>query len=104
MTKRASLTPRERAAMLEAQNGRCLLCDDPITLRTCIDEHFLPVALGNAEKPDCLLCLACADRKTNGTTATSSGSDKHANATVKTLRGEPGQGPKKEVPRSEERR
>src|SRR3546814_680449 len=98
MTKRASLTPRERAAMLEAQNGRCLLCDDPITLRTCIAEHFLPVALGNAERPDCLLCLACANRKTWGTKATSYGSDAHAIAKDKRLRGETKQGPKKRIP------
>lgn len=29
-----------------------------------IGEHFTPVALGNDQKPDCLLCKPCADAKT----------------------------------------
>src|SRR3546814_20991589 len=43
-----------------------------------IAEHSHPVALGNDQKPDCLLCEPCADLKTNGTRATTYGSDAHA--------------------------
>lgn len=62
--KRASLTPREKKAMLIAQAGKCA--------RGCgrggpfIAEHTVPVALGNDQKPDCLLCVPCALLKTNG--------------------------------------
>jgi hypothetical protein len=60
--KRASLTPKERDAMLKAQGGRCATpgCEHP----PAIAEHTLPVALGNPEKPDCLLCWPCAKAKT----------------------------------------
>ena len=60
--KRASLTKRERAAMIQRQGGLCFTfgCDGKPT----IAEHFTPVALGNDQKPDCLLCDECADAKT----------------------------------------
>lgn len=60
--KRASLTPKERADMLAAQGGKCATpgCEHP----PAIAEHTLPVALGNPEKPDCLLCWPCAKAKT----------------------------------------
>lgn len=97
MTKRASLTPRERAAMWEGQDRLCALCCRPITLHGCIAEHWVTVESGNTHKPDCLLCKPCAHRKTWGTKATTYGSDTHARAKVKRLRGETKQGPKKKI-------
>lgn len=94
---RKYLTPKERKEMYGRQNGRCASCDIPRPLGNMIAEHWLPVALGNQDKPDCLLCVWCADRKTNGTKATTYGSDKHAIAKVKRLRGETKQGPKKKI-------
>ena len=85
MTTRRSLTQKERRDMWARQRFRCALCDSRPDLKDCIAEHIHPVALGNAEKPDCLLCKSCADRKTNGTKATTYGSDKHAIAKVKRL-------------------
>lgn len=98
MTKRASLTPKQRRAMWEDQDGCCAVCGAPTALENMIAEHWHPVALGNDQKPDCLLCEFCAHRKTNGTKATSYGSDKHAIAKDKRLRGETKQGPKKAIP------
>jgi len=104
MTKRASLTPRERSDMLTDQEGKCARCAAPIgpqpdgTKVPFIAEHWFPVALGNTAKPDCLLCLPCADRKTNGSPATSYGSDAHAIAKDKRLRGITKTGPKKRIP------
>lgn len=103
MTKRRYLTPKERAEMLLAQKCRCYVCGTPIgpqpdgTSIPHIAEHWWAVKLGNPRKPDCLLCAPCADKKTNGTKATSYGSDKHAIAKVKRLRGETKQGPKKKI-------
>lgn len=60
--KRASLSRAERAAMAERQGFSCFTwgCDGgPV-----IAEHWTPVALGNDQKPDCLLCRACAAKKT----------------------------------------
>lgn len=89
MTKRASLTTKERREMLEEQGGKCLQCfcdigpqESGIVIPS-IAEHWTPVALGNDQKPDCLLCIPCANLKTNGTKATSYGSDKHAIAQAK---------------------
>lgn len=97
MTKRASLTPKERKAMWDAQGGCCAVCKAHTSLARMIAEHWSPVALGNAEKPDCLLCIPCADRKTNGSPATSYGSDSHAIAKDKRLRGVTKTGPKKRI-------
>ena len=99
MTRR-SLTPKERREMLEAQDGKCAQCKVPIdgTGKTCIAEHWNPVAMGNDQKPDALLCHFCADFKTNGGPATSYGSEKHAIAKVKRIRGETCTGPKKKIP------
>jgi hypothetical protein len=65
--------------------------------RGCIGEHTLPVALGNDQKPDCLLCTPCANKKTNGTKATTYGSDIHAIAKVRRLTGQTKTGPKKRI-------
>ena len=61
---RRSLTPREMQAMLLQQSGLCFRCKNPAT--DFIAEHWFPVALGNDQKPDCLLCVPCAKHKTNG--------------------------------------
>ena len=62
MTKRASLTRRERASMALSQDGKCP-CGARLG-RDAIGEHTLPVALGNEDKPDTLLCGQCAKDKT----------------------------------------
>jgi hypothetical protein len=91
MTVRRSLTPKQVTVMLAAQGGQCAKCRRPIgyqpdgSIVPFIAEHTVPVALGNTAKPDCLLCRPCADRKTNGSPATSYGSDKHAIAKTKRL-------------------
>lgn len=70
MTTRRSLTPKERAAMLAEQEGQCAACRCPIGPQPdggkvpFIAEHTLPVALGNRNKPDCLLCVPCTSPKT----------------------------------------
>lgn len=94
---RKYLTPKQRRTMHAEQYGLCAGCLTPVTVKGCIAEHWFPVALGNAKKPDCLLCIPCADRKTNGSPATSYGSDKHAIAKVKRLTGQTKTGPKKRV-------
>lgn len=87
MTIRRSLTPKEREAMYEAQKGLCGCgCGRRIERNNCIGEHIWCVVLGNPEKPDGLWHPDCANRKTNGTKATTYGSDKHAIAKVKRLR------------------
>lgn len=64
MTKRRSLTPKERAQMAADQGYRCGCgCDNPLTEKT-IAEHWITVALGNESKPDCLLNYECAQAKT----------------------------------------
>lgn len=61
--ERASLTPKQRAAMLAEQDGVCAWpeCE---SAGPFVAEHWLPVQLGNTEKPDCLLCVAHAKLKT----------------------------------------
>lgn len=62
--KRKYLTPKERAAMREAQHDMCVCgCDQPLGERT-VAEHWICVALGNGEKPDSLLRYECALEKT----------------------------------------
>lgn len=48
--------------MLVAQDFKCATPD--CKGKPAIAEHTDPVAMGNKEKPDCLLCQACADAKT----------------------------------------
>jgi hypothetical protein len=95
---RKYLTPKQRRTMHAEQDGLCAGCLTPITVSGCIAEHWFPVALGNASKPDCLLCRPCAALKTNGSPATSYGSDAHAIAKDKRLRGITKTGPKKRIP------
>jgi hypothetical protein len=98
VAKRKYLTEKERVAMYESQGGKCARCGNAFEGGRCIAEHWTPVALGNAAKPDCLLCRPCAARKTNGSPATSYGSDSHAIAKDKRLRGITKTGPKKRIP------
>lgn len=60
--KRASLTQKERRDMIARQGFACYTfgCDG----KPVIGEHFTPVAMGNAQKPDCMLCAECAAIKT----------------------------------------
>jgi hypothetical protein len=60
--RRASLTPKDRKAMEERQGGLCFTFG--CIGKPEIGEHFTPVALGNDQKPDCLLCVLCAKAKT----------------------------------------
>lgn len=85
MTKRASLTPAERRVMYEDQDRLCALCCEYAPLDRMIAEHWVTVESGNDQKPDCLLCIPCAHRKTYGTPATSYGSDTHERAKVKRI-------------------
>src|SRR3546814_5967467 len=74
MTRR-SLSPKERATMLEAQEGRCAKRREPIGPQEdgskipFIAEHSHPVALGTDQKPDFLLFEPCAALQPNGTRA-----------------------------------
>lgn len=64
---RRSLTPRERLTMLDKQEGRCACwcgCQDRIGPGNWIGEHTVCVEWGNSDKPDRLLCVACAKAKT----------------------------------------
>ena len=63
MNIRRSLTKKERSDMLEKQGGKCAWPECEST-GPFIAEHTLPVGLGNEEKPDCLLCLYHAGKKT----------------------------------------
>lgn len=64
VTKRASLTPKERAAMLVSQGGVCAECGGPGPFD---GDHTTPVAMGNEEKPDRLICRrTCHKAKTRG--------------------------------------
>lgn len=64
--KRASLTPKQRAAKVADQRGACACgCGRPLG-RRFVAEHLIPVAIGNTAKPDCLLREDCAALKTKG--------------------------------------
>ena len=65
MSARKYLTPNEMRDMLERQGGLCF-SPDCMSEGPFIGEHWLPVALGNEAKPDCLLCVPCAKAKTYG--------------------------------------
>lgn len=88
---RRSLSAKERRLMAEAQNHACACycgCTASLGASGAIAEHTWPVALGNTDKPDRLLCKACAGRKTNGKPHTTYGSDSHAIAkTVRLAKG-----------------
>lgn len=70
------------------------------TVKQLEREHFTPIALGGADDPtNCGYSLSHEHSKqTNGTKATSYGSDKHAIAKVRRLRGELKPKPKRTWP------
>lgn len=81
---------------------RCFRTGEVITLETVGQlerEHPVPIALGGPDDPtNAAYSLASAHLKqTNGTAATSYGSDKHAIAKVKRIRGETRNRPKKQM-------
>lgn len=66
--------------MAIAQGGKCGCgCGAKLDVYA-IGEHFIPVAMGNEEKPDGLWNRKCADEKTNGFLG-----DKHKIAKVKRI-------------------
>lgn len=62
--KRSTLTRKERHAMAARQGGLCFTFG--CVGKPAIAEHWATVALGNDQKPDCLLCRECARLKTYG--------------------------------------
>ena len=63
--KRRYLTAKERAAMVEAQNGLCGCgCGRPVDATTGHGEHYLCVWFGNEEKPDAIWRTDCHKEKT----------------------------------------
>lgn len=75
-------------AILQAGSIRCALCQKPLTAdQARILEHLVPVKLGGGNTIDNLRWVhrPCADRKTNGTPATSASGDLHKIAKAKRL-------------------
>lgn len=75
-------------AILQAGSIRCALCNKPLTAdQARVLEHLTPVALGGGNTVDNLRWVhrPCADRKTNGTAATSASGDLHKIAKAKRL-------------------
>lgn len=104
MTKRRSITSAQMRDMLIAQAAAasmaipCALCSNPLLPgQRFVREHMHALGLGGADSPEneALVHFECADRKTRGTKATTYGSDVHAIAKGKRLRGETGQGKRK---------
>ncbi len=60
--KRRDPTERVKREIRERQNNVCFLenCNEPIA----VFEHWTPVAMGNADYPDCGLCKGHAAEKT----------------------------------------
>lgn len=88
------------SAMLAAalRYARCAICGaGPLSAIGVEWDHIDPWAMSRDSSADnCQpLCPACHAIKTNGTAATTAGSDKQRIAKVKRLRGETGQGRRK---------
>lgn len=65
MTKRAYLTPKERAQMAFDQGGLCGCgCDQPLGKETIGEHVYILVAWGNEAKPDSLWRKDCSLKKT----------------------------------------
>lgn len=82
---------------------RCFRTKEKITVDTVKlleREHPTPLAIGGADDPtNAAYSLKAAHaEQTNGTKATSYGSDKHAIAKIRRIRGETKQGPKRAIP------
>lgn len=106
MTRPYDYTPeRDVKALYEKQGGLCFtsVCRKPIHLekpRDFIIEHDnqLSISKDNSLKNKSLRCKECAHKKTNGTKATSYGSDAHARAKLRHIRGELKPKLKREIP------
>ena len=105
--KRRTLTAAQAREILIAQAARagepipCPLCKGPLLPgQALIREHMHPLALGGADDDEnsAYVHRGCARRKTIGTKATTAGSDVHAIAKGKRLRGETGNRPKRKIP------
>lgn len=104
---RRSITPAQMRDILVAQAAAgghpipCPLCPEPILSgQRTMREHFWAIGLGGPDSPENegLVHWECGQRKTNGTAATTAGSDKHLIAKGRRLRGETGQRPKRKPP------
>lgn len=60
--RRASLTPKERREMIARQGYACFIFG--CTEKPEVAEHWTCVAIGNDQKPDCMLCKWHAKEKT----------------------------------------
>lgn len=106
--KRRQLSLRHVRLLYKRQNGICAgkRCGTVLVIGprgqhvNWIDEHLVQLALGgtNALSNRALYCIDCANRKTNGTKATSYGSDAHARRKVRHIRGENKPKPKRKWP------
>lgn len=105
MARKNDYTPERHVKLLfERQGGKCFVskCRKPIHLEKPRDfviehENQLSISKSNALKNKTLRCKECANKKTNGTKATSYGSDTHARAKIKRIRGETCNGPTKKI-------
>jgi len=65
MSRRRSLTPKERSEMIAAQGGLCGCgCGRPLAGQRTIAEHGLAVGLGNSGKPNSIWRWGCSYLKT----------------------------------------
>ena len=93
---------RDKRLLFDQQDGKCSVasCRAPLRWekpRNFIVEHEnqLAISKDNSLRNMTLRCLGCAHRKTYGTKATSYGSDAHARAKIRHLRGESKPKPKR---------
>lgn len=91
--------------MFKRQDGKCSVakCRKPIHMKKPRDfiiehENQISISKDNRLKNKSLRCKECAHRKTHGTKATTYGSDDHARAKIRHLRGENKPRPKREIP------
>lgn len=60
MTRRQRLTPSERAAIYEQQDGKCSCgCGQPLAGRRLEEDHTQPYWLTKVAKPDALIIYEC---------------------------------------------
>lgn len=69
---RKRLSDRQKLEVFLAAKGRCQKCHAKITLKEMIDEHLIPLWLGQKDGPDLnartnrfCYCVACASAKTS---------------------------------------
>lgn len=95
MTRRTGdyTSEKDKRFLFDQQNERCYSCPTKLLWerpRNWITEHEnqLSISKDNSIKNKSLRCKECAHKKTNGTKATSYGSDAHARAKLRHIRGE----------------